>query len=141
VALLPLFVTVAVALSGCSVHVTPVAPTRSSIARIGLPVYPGSRPVQGEDISQNVGSMNVNTLDAGFTTSDTLDKVASFYQAKVPKTAQRLNLSMGFATGVTFQFYEGVYQKQVVIVSAKNVRMIWLKSMQLLQTPAASASP
>lgn len=122
-------------------HASTVRPTQATIASIGLPVYPHARPIQGSSVAQDMWVMHVNTVSVNFLTPDPMEKVVAFYQGRLPKTAQRVTVPMGFATDVTFQFFEGPYQKQVAIVSIKDTRMISLRSIQLLQTPTPSTSP
>jgi hypothetical protein len=124
----------------CTMSVKPVKPTQATIEQIGLPIYPHAVPVRAADINQNVAVVHVNSLSVDFETSDPFDKVVAYYQARLPRTAQRLAVPMGFANDVTFQFFKGPYQKQVMIISVKDMRMISLRSMQLFQTPTPSAS-
>jgi hypothetical protein len=125
-----------VAVSGCAIRGTEIQPTHQAIAQLGLPVYPRAKPMHGMSINQQMGPMKINTTNVDFMTNDDMAKVIAFYEKRLPKTAQRVSVPMGFASTVTFQFFEGPYQKQVVIASVKNIRMISLRSMQLFQTPS-----
>jgi hypothetical protein len=125
-------------LNACSMHSATVKPTRATIAQIGLPVYPGARPLHDTSIDQRMGPMLIHTIGADFVTSDDANKIIAFYAARVPKNAQRMTIPMGFATSTSFQFYQGPDQKQVMIISAKGMRMISLRSVQLFQTPVPS---
>jgi hypothetical protein len=129
-----------VAASGCSMHGTPIQPTHQAIAQLGLPVYPHAKPMRGLSINQQMGPMKINTTNMDFMTRDDMNQVVTFYEKRLPKTAQRISVPMGFASTVTFQFFEGPYQKQVVIASFKDIREISLRSMQLFQTPSPERS-
>lgn len=129
-----------ICLAGCSMNAKVVKPTQATIEQIGLPVYPHAVPMHASDINQQVAVMHVNTVSVDFVTKDPFEKIVAFYQKQLPPTAQRVVVPMGFAEDVTFQFFTGPYQKQVMIMSIKDMRVISLRSMQLFQTPTPSAS-
>jgi hypothetical protein len=128
-------------LTGCSMSVKPLTPSRATIEQIGLPTYPGARPLSSHESNQTVATMHIHQLDIDFVSSDPFDKIVAYYQARLPRTARRIDVPMGFASDVTYQFYQGPFQKQVMIMSIKDMRMISLRSVQLFQTPAPSAAP
>jgi hypothetical protein len=127
-------------LTGCSMSVKPLTPSRATIEQIGLPTYPGARPLSSHESNQAVAMMHIHQLDIDFVSSDPFDKIVAYYQARLPRTAQRIVVPMGFASDVTYQFYQGPFQKQVMIMSMKDMRLISLRAVQLFQTPAPSAS-
>jgi hypothetical protein len=128
------------ALAGCAIHGTEIQPTHQAVAQLGLPVYPKAKPMRGMSINQQMGPMKINTTNLDFVTNDDMAKVIAFYEKRLPKAAQRISVPMGFASTVTFQFFEGPYEKQVVIASVKNVTVISLRAIQLFQTPSPEPS-
>ncbi len=133
---------IALLAAGCSMHASPVRPTHQIIEQIGLPLYPGARPEHAAQIDQGIASAHVHSLSVSLMTNDDMDRVVNFYAQRLPKTARRIVIPMGFAKDVAFQFFDKSDQKQVTIISIKNTTMIQLQSMQLVQTPTpTSATP
>jgi len=130
------------AVAGCSMHANPVRPTHQVLEQIGLPVYPGAREENAAQIDQGIASAHVHSLSVSLMTNDDMDRVVNFYAERLPKTARRMVIPMGFAKDVAFQFFDKSDQKQVTIISIKNTTMIQLQSMQLVGTPTpTSATP
>lgn len=128
--------------AGCSMHANPVRPTHQVIEQIGLPVYPGATAERAAQIDQGIASAQIHSLSVSFMTTDDMDRVVNFYAERLPKTARRMVVPMGFTKDVTFQFFDKSDQKQVTVMSIKNTTFINLQSMQLMPTPApTSATP
>ncbi len=128
-------------LCACSIQTHKVVPTPQFVNRIGLPVYPGAKPMIGQDIGETSRLGGADTLSAMFMTHDDITKVDAFYSQHVPKVARKTVIPMGFTTTTTYQWYATDSQKQIIFNHVKDVTVIQLQSMKLnLAAPSSTPS-
>jgi hypothetical protein len=131
-----------IALAACSATQRNL-PVNQALADIGLPVYPGATPTTkygGEQSSRSlIGSMKSTVIM--LSTPDSLDRVKSFYEARLPKVKREVVLPLGRFSTITMQFFVKNKQKQVTIIHIGGETAIELGSTAfgaLIPTPEPS---
>jgi hypothetical protein len=131
-----------VVVTGCSVRTHQMTATPALVKEIGLPVYPNSKPMMGQDTNQSSRLGGSDTLSAMFSTTDDPSRVEAFYAKRIPKDARKLVIPLGFTTTTAYQWYSKDGQKQVLFEKIKGLTIISLQSMKLrLPGPGQSPTP
>jgi TRAP-type mannitol/chloroaromatic compound transport system substrate-binding protein len=121
-------------------HTQRITATPDTIRQVGLPVYPGAKPMGAHVTNQSsrLGFADMTSVD--FTTSDDVSRVQAYYVKRIPANAQKIVVPMGFTTTVLYQWYDRDSQKQVLFERVKDITIIHLQSMKLA-LQRASPSP
>lgn len=93
-------------------------------AKLGIPVYPGATTTEGSMAGTSAqGSGEVVTLS----TTDSFDKVYSWYQAHLPAGSQKMHMSTDSGSVASFEVGENSKeQRSVMITSEKDKTSILL---------------
>ena len=125
---------------GCATQSRMVPPTPAFIKLIGVAVYPRATPLAAQDTTVTSGVGSAEQLSATFTTHDSRDRVAQFYEKVLPKTKR--SSAVPFVNGIAYNFFIGANQKEVLLVTIKDETMITLQTTNIATSkPTPTPSP